>query len=838
LSGTELPDLFARALDLPPAERESLLAEIAGADAGLAADLSRLLAAEGGACVLDRSPWPARGEDVVPALPDPVRIGPYRILRELGRGGMGRVFLAEQEGAGFTRRVALKVVALGGAGVEVERRFREERRILAALEHPGIARFYDAGRAEDGTWFLALEYVKGTDFLSFVERSALDVRARVELFLQVLDAVDFAHRRLIVHRDLKPGNVLVGGDGRAKLLDFGISKILDADEETNPATRTELRALTPAYASPEQLRGERVTIAADVYSLGVMLYEVLAGRRPAASGDPPAAPPAPPSGVLRARGGEASNWDVAPLRWREVQGDLDAIAHKALRSEPEGRYRSAAAFADDLRRWLSGQPVEARRGSRRYRVSKFVARHRLALGAAAAVVLALAGGFSEAMVQRSRALAAQAKAEATIADLHRLSQSMLFEIYDQVRVLPGSLAVSSTIVRRATEVLDRLAATAGDDPRMLRDLAAGYEQLGVMLGPHPSMMRSLNRPRAAVDVLTRATEIRGRLAAMPDARFADRLAAADSLGALARAQTRARDSSAAEVSTQAAIERLERLHADPATRAYVGYRLAVAHTRASRDAGTMSEEHPENDPHFAAADRYWREFVSAPPAAALAEEQFTHEVAAGNLVLLRVGHYEEGLRLSELGLEALARHPPPRLSAAALGGRRAMLLVTRFAALDWLARKAEAFADLKEAVSLYEKSPLDPDNFLNEAIQRMGNYQRAAEWAAAAGELDFATRALAEGERLVAAAEQRYGAAMFAGARIELERSRGDVLALRAESAAPPERRRILAEALATYRAALVQAESLGGAAAMHGTPPDRLEDLRRLVHKLEARLR
>jgi len=834
----ELPELFARALEMPPEERERFVARVRATDPRLASQLLRLLAAEPGASVLDRPPWWRPDKPTEAASSAPGRIGPYRIVRELGRGGMGRVFLAEQQGADFTRMVALKVVVPGGGGAELERRFREERRILAALEHPGIARFYDAGRAEDGTWFLALEYVEGEDFLTFVRRGALDMRARVELFLQVLDAVDFAHRRLIVHRDLKPGNVLVSRDGSARLLDFGISKILDADEETSPATRTELRALTPAYASPEQLRGERVTIAADVYSLGVMLYETLADRRPTAASAPLPAEPPPPSSALRTRAGEASTEEPSTIRWRELSGDLDAITLKALRSEPESRYRSAAAFADDLRRWLSGQPVEARRGSSRYRLGKLVARHRIAIGAAAAVLVALASGLSVAMVQRSRALTAQARAEATVADLHRLTQAMLFEIYDQVRVLPGSLAVSGTIVRRATEVLDRLAATAGDDPRMLRDLAAGYEQLGLMFGTHPAIARSLNRPRAAVEVLTRAAELRGRLAAMPGATFADRLTAAESLGTLARAQSRARDPKGAEASTRAGIEQLERLEANTADRPYVRYLLAVAHTRAGRDLGTMANEHPETDPHFVAATRLWREFVAAPPASVLAEERFTHDVAGANLVLLRAGYLEEALRVSELGLESLARHPPPGLSKAALGKRRGALLVTRFAALEELGRHADALADAKELILLYEASPPDPDNFLSDSIQRMGSYQKAAELAAAAGDLDFATHALATGERVLAGAEERYGAVSFAGARIEHERSRGDVLARQAEAANPSDRRRLLAEALATYRAALARADELGGTTAMHGTPPERIEELRRLVRELEARLR
>jgi len=371
-----LPELFAQASELAGEARAAWLAELRGKDEALAREIEELLAASpAGEHRFATPAWerlPA--DEAEDASPVPERIGPYRIRREIGRGGMGRVFLAEQEGPDFRRTVALKIIDRPAATEDAVRRFRDEVRILAGLEHPGIARFYDAGRAEDGSLFLAMEYVEGEDLLTFVRRRGLDLRARVELFLQVLDAVDFAHRRLIVHRDLKPANVLVDADGRVKLLDFGISKIVDPDADDSLSTRTALLAFTPAYASPEQLRGERATVATDVYSLGVMLYEILAGRRPFARG-----------------------------RARDLSGDLEAITLKALREEPESRYRSAAALADDLRRWLDGRPVEARRGGRRYRLAKFVARHRAAVTFAALAVLALAAGLAGTLIQSRRA---------------------------------------------------------------------------------------------------------------------------------------------------------------------------------------------------------------------------------------------------------------------------------------------------------------------------------------------------------------------------------------------------------------------------------------------------
>ena len=837
MSEAELSALFGRAVELDAAERARLLAEVGAADAELAGRLERLLAAEsaGGAGVLDRSPWQALRDEGAAGDEVPEQLGAYRIVRELGRGGMGRVFLAEQRGLDFTRLVALKVVAPGVAGPEVERRFREERRILAGLEHPGIARLYDAGLAADGTWFLALEYVEGEDLLRFVRGRGLDARARIELFLQVLDAVDFAHRRLVVHRDLKPGNVLVGSDGVAKLLDFGISKILAPGEDESAASRTVTRAFTPAYASPEQLRGEPVTIASDVYSLGVILYEILAGRRPAAERAATGAAPDPPSSAARTNPGDAAPTTAETVPWRELAGDLDAIALKALRAEPESRYRSAAAFADDLRRWLAGEPVEARRGSRRYRLAKRIARHRVSIAAGAAVVLALAAGLAVAMVQRSRALAAQARAEETVADLHRLTQSMLFEIHQQVAPLPGSLTASGTIVRRATEVLERLSKSAGEDPRLLRDLAAGYEQLGFMLGTNPSLGRSLNRPRAAIEVLTRAVELRDRVAALPGATFADRLAAAEMPGLLARAQLRARDAQALATAHEG-IARLQRLEADAPDRAFLRYRLAAAHTRARPVADQAEAREALGDPDLAAATRLWREFAAAPPASALADPAFPGEVANATLLLIVGGHLEEALRIANLALEVVARQPATtELETKTRARRRGLLLFQRAGILDQLDRPAESLADLREQLRIDAAAAIDPDDLLAETIRRLSTGQMAAEIAAKVGDLDLATQALGEADRWLTAAEERYGAESFAAGRIELGRSHGDVLAQQAARAAGAERGRLRASAITAYRDALALADRMGGALAMHGLEPERVEELRARLRELEA---
>jgi serine/threonine protein kinase len=400
-----LPELFARALELDDFGRRALVGEVLARDPALGAELSLLLenAAETGS-PLDRSPWPADEDpedfDHVPLE----RVGPYRIVRELGRGGMGRVYLAEEETEVFRRSVALKVIDRPRGDDEAVRRFRDEVRILSSLEHPGIARFLAGGRAPDGTWFLALELVEGEDLLTWARARDLSVRTRIELFVAALEAVQFAHARGIIHRDLKPSHLLVDRDGRPRLLDFGISKLIDPETQASLAeTRTESRVLTPGYASPEQFRGDPLTPAADVYALGVVLYELLAGRRPFGDKKTPRAdlerdvlerdPEAPSTVARRATSKtDTASATTGSKRFQvgELTRDLDAICLKALRKSPLERYADAGELAEDLRRYLAGLPVEARRGGRRYRAARFLRRHRGRLATAAALAIAVA----------------------------------------------------------------------------------------------------------------------------------------------------------------------------------------------------------------------------------------------------------------------------------------------------------------------------------------------------------------------------------------------------------------------------------------------------------------
>jgi serine/threonine-protein kinase len=431
-------EIFYRALDRPPEEREEILDAECSGDAGLREEVASLLAEQAGAgrdleSLIER----AAAELVMPEAGR--RIGPYRLLREIGHGGMGVVYLAERADGAYRQEVAVKLVQGHVTGEEAHRRFLGERQILARLEHPAIARLLDGGTTEEGTPYLVMEYVDGEPIDRWCRRRGLGVEERLRLFLEVCDAVASAHRQLVVHRDLKPSNLLVDGDGRPRLLDFGVAKLLDDD---GGRTRTSDRALTPGYASPEQVLGEPITTATDVYGLGVVLYELLTGRRAfpgrrSASAarlaemvrtETPPRPsvtaareasrraaaetaPAEPTAAAGDRAAEPAGELAADHRLaRSLQGELDAIVMTALRPEPERRYPSVAALADDLRSHLGGLPVSAHSERWGYLAGKWMRRHRGAVAAAALLVVSLALGIVGTSVGLARSLEAEARA--------------------------------------------------------------------------------------------------------------------------------------------------------------------------------------------------------------------------------------------------------------------------------------------------------------------------------------------------------------------------------------------------------------------------------------------
>jgi len=482
---------FEELADLAPDERAAALAGLAERDAGLAAAVEELFAAESaaGERFLQSGVGAFAPALVVAALDERLpggagpgdRVGPYRLRELLGRGGMGEVWEAERADGQFEQTVALKLLKRGMDSEAVLSRFLRERQILARLEHPNIARLLDGGIAPDGRPFLVLERVRGEPITGWCRTRQASLATRLNLIIAVAEAVDLAHRNLVVHRDLKPSNLLVDDSGTVKLLDFGIAKILAAESDPGDSTRLEERALTPAYAAPEQILGLPVTTAADVYALGVVLYELLTGRLPHERSTTSGAGLAQaveretltrPSRVVA----EAGDSRAA----KRLAGDLDTIAAKALAREPERRYSSIAAFADDLRRYLDGRPVLARPDRRLYRARKFVARHRLAVAAAALVAAALVAGLAIALWQARRAEreAATALAQAERAERVRGFLVSVFDAADPARTLGEKIAPRILV----DEGVQRVDAELAGDPALraeMQDIFAGlYRKLG------------------------------------------------------------------------------------------------------------------------------------------------------------------------------------------------------------------------------------------------------------------------------------------------------------------------------------------------------------------------
>ncbi len=523
----QVRDQFHLLAELESEEQERRLVKLAEEDAGVAAEVRALLSAD-----RQSSQVPDRielaGEE--PPLVAGATVGPYRVLAELGRGGMGIVYRGERADGAFERQVAIKVALPELVSPALGLRFAEERRILATLDHPGIAGLLDAGTTDDGGLFLVLDLVEGERLDIWARTQPL--QARLELFVAICDAVDHAHRNLVLHRDLKPANILVTDRGQPKLLDFGIARLLAEDgagqgtaatAAMGEATRLGFRPLTPEYASPEQLRGEPLSTAADVFALGVLLCEIVSGSRPYEM-SPPTSP------EERARRIEA----MPPPRTPGVARDLDAIIGQALAPLAADRYPSAAALGTELRAFLDGRPITARPATLADRAGKFVRRHRLAVAVAGAFVAVLLGATAFSLRQAAIATREKELAERRFVDLRALANSLLFEIHGAVRDLNGATQARELIVRRALEYLERLAplsataANAGLDPGLSREVAAGYEEVAEIQGALVQGS-SLGQVTTAQATIGRALFLREALAGRAEALWEDRLAYATTL---------------------------------------------------------------------------------------------------------------------------------------------------------------------------------------------------------------------------------------------------------------------------------------------------------------------
>jgi len=563
--------ILGDALDLDPAARPAFIAAACGGDERLRGRVEMLAAsADGDWELVDAAPAArlAAFFDAAPRSRIGDRIGAYEILSELGHGGMGMVYLAGRADDEFQKKVAIKLMRPGSASEDALRRFRSERQIAASLDHPNIARLLDGGTTEAGEPYFVLEYVEGEPLIEWCDHRRLPVDGRLELFREICGAVQHAHQGLVVHRDIKPGNIFVTSAGVPKLLDFGIAKLLQPDGAavTAAETGTQMRLMTPEYASPEQVRGRRVTTASDVYSLGVVLYELLSGRQPyrVTTGDPEELirvvcerdPERPSTAVTLASPGAETpvavrGETVAGLA-RRLRGDLDAIVLKALRKEPELRYASADQLSEDIGRHLAGVPVLARRGTAGYRAGKFVRRHRVGLAAAALVVAALAGGVVMTVREARRARAAEARAQRRFDDVRQLANSFLNEFHDSIRNLPGSTPARRLLVQKGLTYLDNLSREATDDASLLRDLADGYHRLADLQGNPGSGAAMLGDMAGAQESLRKCVALREKLMRSPQARPQDSLDLARAYSALANAFTLDGNANAAVASSRKA----------------------------------------------------------------------------------------------------------------------------------------------------------------------------------------------------------------------------------------------------------------------------------------------
>ncbi len=510
LTWARIEAIGAGALERQGEARVAYIAAMCGEDVALAREVSSLLAeleADPGYLetpVLGARPSVDEPSPAREALPGSV-IGPYTVVRPLGEGGMGQVLLASRQVDGITQVVALKMIRTDRVSSEMLRRFRQERRILAVLEHPHIARFIDAGVTAGDHPYVAMEYVDGETITRYCTARALRRVERLSLFLTVCDAVQHAHQRLVVHRDLKPGNILVTAEGNPKLLDFGIGKLLGEDN-TMEETQAGTRVLTPGYAAPEQLEGGAITTATDVYALGVLLYEMLTDRHPfrqpgMADGDLARS-------MLRSEPTRPSlavaTGTPAAVTASELRGDLDTIVLMALRREPARRYSSVVAFAEDIRRYLRGLPVAARADTRGYRLQKFARRNAVAATGALAIAVALVAISTVTLVQSRRVAAESARAAA--------ERDQAFEVRGFLMEMFGATgadqSVGDTLTVRA--LLDkqraRLDTVYRDRPHakadMLEVLADGYDRLGYPGDAEPLSTEALALRRSTPGTLT------------------------------------------------------------------------------------------------------------------------------------------------------------------------------------------------------------------------------------------------------------------------------------------------------------------------------------------------
>jgi serine/threonine protein kinase len=753
-----------KVLQASPDQRLEYLAEIARRDPELHRELASLLISheEAGAEFLNTpvlQTTPDEGDADLRSRLLGRRLGAYQIVEQIGVGGMGAVYRAFRADDQYQKQVALKVVRGGQDSAFVISRFKNERQILASLDHPNIARLLDGGSTDDGSPYFVMELIEGESIDQYCDHHQQGIGERLRLFLEVCSAVQFAHQRLIVHRDLKPGNILVTADGTPKLLDFGIAKILDpeAATETPEPTLTQFRALTPAYASPEQINGETITTASDVYSLGVILFELLSGHHPyVTTGDTPErvaravceVEPKKPSSFVRQRAaslglsaatGTPSSAQAAEnaqkLR-KGLRGDLDNIILMALRKEPQRRYSSVEQFAQDIRRHLENLPVIARKDTARYRAAKFVTRHKAGVattaGVAVIVVAALVVTLHEARVAQRR-----------FNDVRGLANSMIFEVHDSIAKVPGTTAARKLIAQRSLDYLDRLSRDAGRDRSLQGELATAYVKVGDVQGQ--SYYANLGDSAGALASYRKALAMRETLAADDPGNLAERLDLARCYNKVGEMQAKMGDRPNASANYQKALSLVESLVTQDSNNLEDGNELLLTHTRLGyvlEDMGNL----PEALARHRAAVAEGEALLAAHPADPVA----CHDLATaynnvGDL-LAKSGNPREGLEIYRKGLAVckwVSADDPNSTQANSRGWVDDYVKMGEM--LTQLGNRKEAFENLQRAMSIAQRlSAADPQNAqarsdlsacyqsiadsqvaFGEAAKAMENYRRA-----------------------------------------------------------------------------------------------------------------
>ncbi len=652
-----LSPLLDAALELDPEARVAWLDALPAAAVDLRPMLGRLLAREAEAAEF-LQPGETRAVD---ARQVGDRVGPYRLLSEIGRGGMGVVWLAEKVDAPVRLPVALKLPFVEGSAASVRERFERERTILAALNHSGIARLHEAGVTTEGQPFLALEYVEGEPLLEYTRRKVTAVRDRVEIFLKVLESVRYAHANLVIHRDLKPSNLVLTNTGEVKLLDFGIAKLID--RETRRTEQTELtrlhgRPMTIDYASPEQVRGEPLTTAADIYSLGVVLYELLTGARPyrLKRGSQAELEEA----ILTADTTLPSQASAMPPVRRALRGDLDAIVMKALEKDPARRYASVDAFLQDCRRWLEGRPVLAQAQSLRYRARKFIGRNRLAIAAGSTVTFALLVGASAALWQAHVARQEAAK--------QRAVQSFLTQLFDRnTRQQPDAAKARGMSVRELLlDASDRILGGFAGAPSVKLELLNTVARLLLDIDEHDRAAK-LGREAAMLARSSGLTETNAYVEALIT------LAASERLTGNGKAAAAARDESLQALDARGDHDSLLRARASVNTIGQFAPDL-LREARLVEQGLKLFEARYPSQPEYFSALYYLANLNRIQGKAAEAEGLFRRAISAFKRSGSRdytslgasyafvgasevwLGHMAEGLSSYETGLTLLSRH--------------------------------------------------------------------------------------------------------------------------------------------------------------------------------------